>query len=410
MSGIFAKLPDIRPPRRSAPKDEGKGAPGRAVLTRLADVEPEAVEWLWPGRVPLGKITVLEGDPGLGKSTVALALAAGVSRGLPLPGGGLFGPAPVLLLSAEDGLADTVRPRLDAAGADVRRVFSLALVIDDAEMLPTLDGDLPRIDAAIVESGAQFLVVDPLVAFLGGEVNSYRDQDVRRALAPLAKMAERHRVAVLVVRHLTKGGGAASIYRGGGSIGIVGAARSALLVAKDPDDEARRIVAPVKSNLSKPPASLAYRIEEAPNGSSRIVWEEGEVGISADQLLAAQVSVTPGEVSDRSDRDDASDFLREFLSDGPKPATEGIGEGRRHGFTPKQLRRARTTLGVRPRKDGMNGPWLWTLPTGKPAPEDALWVSEDAQGAHVKGTGILGAFEGPKGTFGGDEPDDEVTL
>ena len=350
--------PELRAGLAEIARDEEDARKGTPRLTRLSDVEPEAVEWLWPGRLPLGKISLLEGDPGLGKSTVGVDLAARVSRGLPLPGGGLYGPAAVVLLSAEDGLADTVRPRLDAAGADARLVFSLSLVIEDAETLPTLDGDLPRIERAVVDAKARLLVVDPLMAFLGGEVNSYRDQDVRRALAPLAKMAERQHVAVLVVRHLTKGGGAASIYRGGGSIGIVGAARSALLVAKDPEDEARRIVASVKSNLAKPPASLAYRIEEASNGAPRLLWEEGDAGITADELLAAQA---PGPEEGRP-RDLAVAFLARYLSGGPRPADEVIRDGESAGHSEKTLRRARATLGAVSVKVGFPGSWRWALP------------------------------------------------
>lgn len=350
--------PELRAGLAEIARDEEDARKGTPRLTRLSDVEPEAVEWLWPGRLPLGKISLLEGDPGLGKSTVGIDLAARVSRGLPLPGGGSYGPAAVVLLSAEDGLADTVRPRLDAAGADVRNVYSLSLVIEDAETLPTLDGDLPRIERAVSDAKARLLVVDPLMAFLGGEVNSYRDQDVRRALAPLAKMAERLHLAVLVVRHLTKGGGAASIYRGGGSIGIVGAARSALLVAKDPDNEERRIVASVKSNLAKPPASLAYRIEDASNGAPRLLWEEGDAGITADELLAAQ---GPAIESGRP-RDHAVAFLARYLAAGPRPADEVIRDGESEGLSEKTLRRARATLGAVSVKVGFPGSWRWALP------------------------------------------------
>lgn len=360
--------PELRAGLAEIARDEEDARKGMPRLTRLSDVEPEAVEWLWPGRLPLGKISLLEGDPGLGKSTVGVDLAARVSRGLPLPGGGLYGPAAVVLLSAEDGLADTVRPRLDAAGADARLVYSLSLVIEDAETLPTLDGDLPRIERAVVDAKARLLVVDPLMAFLGGDVNSYRDQDVRRALAPLAKMAERQHVAVLVVRHLTKGGGAASIYRGGGSIGIVGAARSALLVAKDPEDEARRIVASVKSNLAKPPASLAYRIEEASNGAPRLLWEEGDAGITADELLAAQA---PGPEEGRP-RDAAVAFLARYLSGGPRPADEVIRDGESAGHSERTLKRARKDLGVVSTKKGFPGTWYLSLPEeGHESPKGA---------------------------------------
>jgi len=352
--------PARRRNRKAAARALGVPEDHERALVRLADVEPEAVEWLWPGRVPLGKLSILEGDPGLGKSTVALDITARVSRGEPLPGGGIFGPANVVLLSAEDGLADTIRPRLDAAAADVERIFALRAVLgaDGSESLPTIDGNLVEIERAVRQTGARLVVLDPLMAYLGGDVNSYRDQDVRRALAPLSKMADDTGAAVLVVRHLTKGGGASSIYRGGGSIGIVGAARSALLVAKDPENEERRIVASVKSNLSKPPGSLAYRIEEAPNGSPRIAWEEGEVGITADELLAAQ---TPQMEGGRP-RDHAVAFLARYLAGGARPSDEVIRDGKAGGLSEITLRRAKATLGVAVVKVGFPGRWTWRLP------------------------------------------------
>ena len=353
-----------RAPRGSPRKAGDEGATSRApavlpALVRLADVTPEAVEWLWPGRVPLGKLSILEGDPGLGKSTAALDLAARASRGEPLPGGGLFGPCPVVLLSAEDGLGDTIRPRLDAAGADVARIFALRAVVaaDGAESLPTIDGNLDAIADAVRKTGARLVVIDPLMAYLGGDVNTYRDQDVRRALAPLSKMADDTGAAVLVVRHLTKGGGAASIYRGGGSIGIVGAARSALLVAKDPEDEERRIVASVKSNLSKPPASLAYRVEEAPNGAPRLSWE-GEVEITANELLAAQAPEAEG----GRPRDEAVSFLARYLASGPRFSDAVLRDAQAARISEKTLRRAKETLGVVAVKAGFSGAWKWRLP------------------------------------------------
>ena len=157
------------------------------VGTLLSEVEPERVEWLWPGRLPLGKLAVLDGDPGLGKSALTLDLAARVSAGLELPDGGRCGPAGAVLLSAEDGLADTVRPRLDAAGADTERIVALSTVEDrsGAEMTISLTQDLGTVRWAIGRIGAALVIIDPLMAFLSGKTDSHKDQDVRRALAPL---------------------------------------------------------------------------------------------------------------------------------------------------------------------------------------------------------------------------------
>jgi hypothetical protein len=216
----------------------------------LALVEETALRWLWPGRIPLGTITLLDGDPGLGKSLLALDLVARVTRGAAMPDGGdtLAGAVEgvvdggAVLLSAEDDLAATVRPRLDAAGADLQRVLAVQTVLtydtamgQEVERGFALPGDVPLLVAAIGEVDAKLVVIDPLMAYLDGRVNSWRDQDVRAALAPLARLAERTGVAVVILRHLTKGGSTNALYRGGGSIGIIGAARSGLLVARAPN-------------------------------------------------------------------------------------------------------------------------------------------------------------------------------
>ncbi|GFJ91707.1 ATP-binding protein [Phytohabitans rumicis] len=185
-------------------------------LVNLADVTPERIDWLWPGYLARGKLHVIDGDPGLGKSTMTLDVAARVTNGKPWPDAqpGCT-PAGVVLLSAEDGLGDTIRPRLDAAGADVAQVVALTAIPYRDEQsgqlvdrMPALPGDIPRVREAVDQVGAAVVIVDPLMAYLGGDVNSHRDQDVRRALAPLAKMAEQIGAAVILVRHLSKGGAA----------------------------------------------------------------------------------------------------------------------------------------------------------------------------------------------------------
>ncbi len=333
-----------------------------AKLISLSDVKPESVSWLWPGRIPFGKLTVLDGDPGLGKSTLTLDLAARLTTGRPLPDGASCEPASVVLLSAEDGLADTIRPRLDAAGADTSRVFAVPVVSgpNGTEALPNLADHLPQIEEAIRAKGAGLLIVDPLMAYLGREVNSYRDQDVRGLLAPLAALAERTGASVVLVRHLRKGSRAdGALYAGGGSIGIAGAARSVLLVAKDPDDEARRIVAAVKSNLSRTPAALAYRVEEDREGRAFIAWEWAPVEITADRLLAAAAE---GE-EERTVREEAAERLREILSSGPVAETTvraELGVGR--GFSERTYFRARRSVGAVASKSGFEGGWVLRLP------------------------------------------------
>lgn len=327
-------------------------------VTRLADVQPQATSWLWPGRLPKGKLVVLDGDPGLGKSTLALDLAARVSIGASMPDGpSTTGPANVVVLSAEDGLADTIRPRLDAAGADTGRIVSLTINENDAERGLASPSDLAQLERAVRCEQAALVVLDPLVAHLDGGVNSFRDQDVRRALGPLASIAEATGAAILAIRHLTKLAGGSPLYRGGGSIGITGAARSVWLVAADPDDEARRILAIAKSNLAPIPPALAYRIEPAALGgisTSRIVWE-GFAPHTAASLLA--VPSTDGE---HSALDDAKAFLRETLAHGPVPVKAVQKQAREAGISERTLDRAKSAAGVRSmRPDGFTGPWYW---------------------------------------------------
>jgi len=231
--------------------------PAQPKMVRLSDVTPEEVVWLWKDRIPCAKLTLLEGDPDVGKSLIAYDLAARVSAGHPMPlDTAPHEPAGVVILSAEDGPGDTIRPRLEAAGADVRRIVAFSL--DHA--LPTIPDDLTEIERAILSVGARLVIVDPLVAFLGERVRATNDQQVRRALTPLAALTQRTGVAVLAIRHLTKNERASAKYRGGGSIGLLGAARAVFLAAAHPTDPTCKILVPVKTNLSAPPAAVAYRV------------------------------------------------------------------------------------------------------------------------------------------------------
>ena len=342
----------------------GPGPLGGLVVVRVADVAAEQVRWLWPGYLPRGKLVVLDGDPDLGKSTLTLDLAARVSRGHPMPDGApLDGPAGVVLLTAEDGVADTVRPRLEAAGADLARVHVVtgAEVGDGTTRLPAIPGDVPALEAAAVACGAALVVVDVLNAFLAADVDAYRHQDVRRALHPLAEMAARTGAAVVALRHLSKSGGSHALYRGGGSIGIIGAARVGLLVAKDPDDEGRRVLAVTKSNLAALGSSLRYWLEpDDERGCARLRWE-GTTDHRAGDLLAAATD------EERSELGDACGFLVDLLASGPVAARAVVAAAERAGVSTATLRRAKARLAVRSAKvgaPGEEGEWRWVLPAG----------------------------------------------
>jgi hypothetical protein len=351
---------------KPAPPRPERSAQAAELGTLLSTVKAAHVCWLWLWRIPLGKLTILDGDPGLGKSVLTLDLAARVTRGLPMPfetrePGEDREPAGVVLLSAEDGLEDTIRPRLDAAGADVERVLALDRIPGEAGIrLPILPADVEYLKTGVGRVAAKLVVIDPLTAFLAGETNAHKDQDVRRALHPLAKLAEETGAAVVVVRHLNKAAGGNPLYRGGGSIGIIGAARSGLLVARDPDNPDHRVLASTKCNLAKLPASLAFDLSAGEDGALRVGWI-GDSTHTAETLLAA-----PRDDEDRDAVQEAEEVLRGILESGPIPAEEVKKEARKAGIAERTLLRAKAGLRVKSRKAGYSGAWKWFLPCHTP--------------------------------------------
>jgi hypothetical protein len=338
----------------------------RRTVVALAEVQAKPVRWLWPGRVPLGKLTVLDGDPGVGKSAVALDLAARVSRGEELPDGAsgdLGGPTAVVLLAAEDGLADTVRPRLEAAGADLGRVVAMTGIAGaDGPRPVVLPRDWLEVARVVARARARLLVVDPLMGYLDRRVNAYRDQDARQALAPLVVLADGVGAAVVVVRHLTKAAEVNALYRGGGSIGIIGVARSGLLAASDPDDPSgeRRVLAVTKGNLAGQVPALGYRLESMGGpGRVRVAWL-GPVEWDAGALVGRRRSEEQGA---REALAEARRFLEAALAEGARPAREVVAAAREAGIAERKVRRAREALGVVVERDafGAAGTWWWRL-------------------------------------------------
>lgn len=365
--------PDFDPDEQ-APWEVGAGgmgmlAGGGPVVVRVSDVVAERVRWLWPGRIPMGKLTVLDGDPGLGKSTLSLDVAARVSTGSPLPTGErLEDPASVVVLSAEDGIADTIRPRLEAAGADLERVLVFTEVREavgdrpPSVRPPSIPEDVDHLERLVLGEGVALVVIDPLMAYLQSKVDSYRDQDVRRVLHRLTTMAEATGAAVVILRHLSKTGGANPLYRGGGSIGIVGAARCGLLVAPDPEDDTRRILAVSKSNLAAIPEALAYRLAtDEDRGTARVRWE-GTTSHRAAELLRTRDADEDDGVA--GGRQGAEAFLVDLLAGGPVAAKEALAEAKQADIAARTLDRARKRLGVISRKVGQpgeKGEWRWVL-------------------------------------------------
>ena len=247
--------------------------------TFLSEVQTQAVQWLWERRIPLGKITILDGDPGVGKSLIATHIAACVSTGRPMPDGTPGKQGGVVLIAPEDGAEDTLKPRLEAAGGNPSHVLLLNTVegwdekkVQIGERPFSLSHDLEILEEDIKRVQALLVIFDPLMAVLGHNVDSSRDQDVREVFTPLAQIAERTGCAMLIIRHLNKGSADNPLYRGAGSIGIIAAARMGLIVAPHPDDEQQRILATTKNNLSKLASNLTYQIVENAHGVPYIQW------------------------------------------------------------------------------------------------------------------------------------------
>jgi AAA domain len=348
----------------------------RKCVRCLCDWEPRPIEWLWPGRVAAGKLTLIDGDPSQGKSLLTLDLVARLTAGRPLPDGPAFGPPQsVVLVGTEDGLGDTVRPRLQAAGADLTRVHTFDVHdANGAPRLPAFPQDYDLLRETLLETGARLVVIDPLAAVLAaaGGLSGFH---VRRALGPLAALADETRAGVIMIRHLTKGGqGRRAIYRGGGAIDIIGSARTAFLVAPHPQDDSLRVLACTKINVAEPPPSLGFRIVGNDDGQSAVTWT-GPVDICADDLV---VPIT----QPRGSVEQARTFLEELLRDGPRSSDEVYRQAQEAGHSRRTIERAKAELRVRsevqatePGKPlGQGKQWLWRLPPA--AAEDTLDYAE----------------------------------
>lgn len=316
----------------------------------MSEITPKPVQYLWPPYVPAGEITVIDGDPGTNKSCITLDLAARTSTGRPMPDGTTHEAGGVVFLSAEDSITKTLPLRLQAAGADLDRIAAI-------EGGVTIPADLGMIEQQVCQIGAKLVIIDPLMAFFQPDANS--DQKVRQALTPLKKFAERQNLAVILVRHLNKSGGRYSLYRGSGSIGIVGATRSALLVGPDPEDPNMRVLCHVKSNLAPKGPSLLFEPVGHENGAVRIEWR-GECQYTADDLLKRPKY--PG-----SKQEEAIVFLLETLSDGPIEQVVVQQKAAALGIAYRTVERAKTLLGIESHRQGF-GPGseiLWKLPASQ---------------------------------------------
>jgi RecA-family ATPase len=341
----------------------------RPAMRWLSDIPSESISWLWPGRIPLGKLTLFCGDPGLGKSLVALDCAARVTQARDWPDGapGMELPGSVLLLSAEDDPADTQRPRLEAAGAEITKVR----IIDGVEVSAGEDGarrvrpfclgtDIPILKTMVRQTlSVRMVIIDPLLAFTIG-TDTHKNSDVRGLLTPLSTLAAEQGVAIVGIMHLNKSAGGPAIYRSTGSLAFAAAARSVLAVVKDRDNEARRLLLSVKTNIGAALPGLAYTIaEDSMTRAPIIVWETKPVLITADEALSNQTC----DPEERTAREEAREFLRSLLASGRMSAEDVKKQAREAGIAEQTLNRAKRDLGIRPHKLGFEAGWSWELPS-----------------------------------------------
>lgn len=385
----------LRPPR---PLDEDcqteekenqlEKRPG-AVVIRASDIKPELIRWLWYGFLAEGKLTLLASDPGCGKSTVTVDIASrlSIASQCPVSGDLIEEPCGTVFLSAEDGASDTLIPRMMVAGANRDNIFMLEAVREPEldskgnvhktkERSINLENDLPHLETAIRQTpNCKLVVIDPVSAYLG-KADSHKNADIRSMLAPLQALAEKHRVAVLLISHLNKSDSKAA-YRVTGSIAFSAACRISLLAVKDPDDYGRRVIVPIKVNIARDDMGLAYRIEmvqrkDLPpeearlekNLVSRVNWESGIVTESADDILKRE---SKQRTSDNHSDEfyPVVDCIRSFL-DGDEG--KQFGEIKNHvneafgSIGDKKLRQAIHKAGGVSERQGYQGKTIWRLP------------------------------------------------
>ena len=346
------------------------------VVVRMSTIKSKKIIWLWQWRIALGKLTIFAGLPDTNKSTIALDLAARITVGGPLPAG--EGQAPlgnVIILSAEDDVADTIKPRLEVAGGDPNRIYHVPMVEEKKSGRKRgfdLTQDIERLEHAIIKIGnVKLVIIDPVSAYLGkpGKLDTYRQSDVRGTLSPLEEMAARHGVSIVGIEHLNKKSGLKALLRVGGSIAFAAAPRSLIIFVRDEEDQDRRLVLPAKNNNApeKYKTGLACRIimRLAPppvfDVMPAVKWEEEPVSITADEALEADGKKTDQRRSETAEMWKV--FLQEFLRAGPRMVKDIESEAKKRDLNPgsKSMRTAKEALKIISRRKGTQG-WEWTLP------------------------------------------------
>ena len=320
-------------------------------LIHMEDVVSKEVEWLWYPYIPYGKITIIEGDPGEGKTTLVLKLAAALSMGLPLPcdDDKEYEPIHIIYQTAEDGIEDTIKPRLEKAGADC----SMIRVIDETDKELSMTDD--RLEQAIIETGARLIILDPIQAYIGATVDMHRANEIRPVLKHLGIIAEKHNCAIILIGHMNKASGRKSTYRGLGSIDIQATARSVLLVARLRDKPNIRIMAHDKSSLA--PAGDAIGFEMTEDDGMVCI---GPYDITIDELLSGN------EGRGKKKLDIAENFIKEYFgSNKVIPSNEIMMEAAKRSIKRNTLLSAKKKLGITSDKEKAEDGtiyWTWVMP------------------------------------------------
>jgi len=335
-----------------------EGGRDRARVVNLAGVEAQETRWLWRPYIPLDCITILEGDPKTGKTWAALAITAAITRGYPLPGEDgkpvARMPGNVLYLTAEDSLSMTLRPRLEKGNADLSRVNVLEgkISADGKTVVPVTMQDLDILAQTLERYRPVLVVIDPMAAFLGTNVNANRFEQVRPVLAGVTRLAEVYGCAVLLIRHLSKGPKDRAIYKGQGSIDFTAAARSVLMVGKDPNIPGQRVMVHNLCNVAKEGPAQSFVITD----EGALEWA-GVTDITGDELVAPVMV----DVEERGSRAEAKEFLLKALANGRQLATDMEEARKAHDIADRTLKRARQDLNIQVYRDGKA--WYWELPT-----------------------------------------------
>lgn len=309
-------------------------------LINMQDIEVEAISWLWYPFIPYGKVTIIQGDPGEGKTTLVLQIIARLTKGESIINGDANPPINVIYQTAEDGLADTIKPRLLNANADCSKV----VVIDDSDTPLTMRD--ARLEQAIIETNAKLVVLDPIQGFLGTDVDMHRANEIRPIMKHISELAEKYKCAIILIGHMNKCSVGKSAYRGLGSIDFQAAARSVLIVGRIKDEPEIRVVCQTKSSLAPEAKAVAFRLNE----ETGFEWI-GELDITADDLLSGTVKGTKKQA--------AMDFLENLLADGQMSQKEIIELARQKDISDKTLRNAKDELKIKSKR--VNNQWHWSF-------------------------------------------------